>query len=70
MMIVMQMSSGQAMTDPAPYDEEVLNASWLPPQPQAALQLQEALEPERPRREMPPPIDVEAFLNAMYRSQE
>ncbi|NMG66466.1 hypothetical protein GPA19_16090 [Azoarcus indigens] len=70
MMIVMQMSSGRAMNDPAPYDEEVLNASWLPPQPEVALQLQEAVEPQRPRREMLPPVDVEAFLNAMYRSQE
>lgn len=68
MVIVMDMSAGKpAAVEPAAYDDEVLNANWLP-QPELALQLQEHVF-EEPGR-MPPPEDVEAFLEAIYRNQE
>ncbi|THF59391.1 hypothetical protein [Pseudothauera rhizosphaerae] len=68
MVIVMDMSSGKPAAIEAPaYDDEVLNASWLP-QPEVAPQLQE--HPTAEVRRMPPPEDVEAFLKAVYRYQE
>jgi hypothetical protein len=68
MVIVMDMSAGKtAVVEPAAYDDEVLNASWLP-QPELALQLQE--HDHEAARQMPPPEDVEAFLQAVYRNQE
>lgn len=75
MVIVMEMNSGKPADSPFAYDEEVLNANWLPqpsltsqPAPQPALQLQ-VVESSHARR-MPPPVDVEAFLEAVYRYQE
>ncbi|NMG72189.1 hypothetical protein [Parazoarcus communis] len=68
MMIVMDMQSGREIREPQAYDEEVLNASWLP-HPEVALQLQEVTQ--RPRTiNMPPPEDIDAFLQAVYRYQE
>lgn len=48
------------------YDEEVLNAGWLPPGliPDAG----EVIPRHPPRK--PPPDDVDAFLRAIYRNQE
>ncbi|THF62844.1 hypothetical protein E6C76_16375 [Pseudothauera nasutitermitis] len=71
MVIVMDMSADNkpAAIDPAPYDDEVLDAGWLP-RPEIAPRLQEhAAEAAREPR-MPPPMDVEAFLAAVYRNQE
>ncbi len=74
MVIVMEMNPGKPADSPFAYDDEVLNANWLPPSltsqpaPQPALQLQVV---ETPRsRQMPPPIDADAFLKAVYRYQE
>ncbi|ANQ83575.1 hypothetical protein [Azoarcus olearius] len=72
MVIVMEMNSGKALTEPPAYGEEILNASWLPqPTPEVAVQLQEIeLAPRRRHDSMPPPADIEAFLAAIYRNQE
>lgn len=72
MVIVMEMNSGKPADNPCAYSEEALNASWLPPQcaPQPALQLQLQVAESAPRRTMPPPADIEAFLAAMSRNQK
>ncbi|TAH47580.1 MAG: hypothetical protein EYC67_06870 [Betaproteobacteria bacterium] len=49
------------------YDEEVLNAGWLPPG--LIPHLDELVPPRHPPRK-PPPEDVDAFLQAIYRNQE
>lgn len=68
MVIVMDMSAGRIEAGEQPaYDDEVLDAGWLP-QPEEALQLQE--HSAETAEHMPPPEDVEAFLEAMYRYQE
>lgn len=70
MVISMDMNTGKAIREPLPYDEEVMNANWLP-QPEVAPQLQEVEFGERQqRRRRPPPEDVEAYLKAIYRNQE
>lgn len=68
MVIVMDMQSGRELREPEAYDEEVLNASWLP-RPEVALQLQQ-IDLHRESEHMPPPEDVDAFLKAVYRNQE
>ncbi len=50
------------------YDEEVLNANWLP-QPELARQARE-IEARRGRRKPAQPEDVDAFLQSVYRNQE
>lgn len=68
MVTIMDMTTGKVIGEPEEYDDEVLNASWLPPQPETALQLQEV---EHVAHELQmPPIDVEHFLEAVYRYQE
>lgn len=70
MVIVMEMETGKARTEPPAYGEEVMNASWLP-HPEVATQLQEIKPSPAPRHErMPPPEDIDAFLAAIYRNQE
>lgn len=68
MVTIMDMNTGKLIGEPEEYGEEVLNASWLPPRPEPALQLQQvehiATEPKAP------PMDVEHFLEAVYRYQE
>ncbi|ATE61405.1 hypothetical protein [Thauera sinica] len=49
------------------YDDEVLNAGWLPPG--LVPRLAEAVPAPHPPRK-PPPEDVDAFLRAIYRNQE
>lgn len=68
MVIVMDMQSGKELREPEAYDEEVLNANWLP-RPEVALQLQQIDRHHEPER-IAPPEDVDAFLKAMYRNQE
>lgn len=68
MVIVMDMQSGKEVPAPEAYDEEVLNASWLP-RPEVALQLQ-PIDLHHETERMLPPEDVDAFLNEMYRNQE
>ncbi len=70
MVIVMEMSPDKPtdLESADAYDEEVLNANWLP-QPELAPQLQE-VEAERGRRKPAQPEDVDAFLRSVYRNQE
>ncbi|MBI5920231.1 MAG: hypothetical protein HY847_01130 [Betaproteobacteria bacterium] len=49
------------------FEEEVLNAQWLP-QPELQLGLQEAVREPEPRSN--PTVDVESFLRTVYLSQE
>ncbi len=66
MVIIMDIDTGKALGEPDEYDEEVLNAGWLP-QPEPSLQL---VQVEHTEPAPIPPEDVEAFLKAMYRYQE
>lgn len=69
MVMIMDMTTGKAIVEPTEeYGDEVLNANWLPPQPEAAAGLQEVEHAAHgaPRA----PIDVEHFLEAVYRYQE
>ncbi|MDO9597815.1 MAG: hypothetical protein Q7J47_08850 [Azoarcus sp.] len=68
MVIVMDMQSGKEFREPEAYDEEVLNANWLP-RPEVALQLQQIDRHHEPER-IALPEDLDAFLKAMYRNQE
>jgi len=68
MVTIMDMTTGKVIGEPETYDEEVLNASWLPPRPETALQLQEVEHIETEPKA--PPMGVEDFLEAVYRFQE
>lgn len=68
MVTIMDMTNGKVIEEPEEYGEEVLNASWLPPRPAPALQLQAVEHIEtKPKA---PPVGVEEFLDAVYRYQE
>lgn len=68
MTTIMDMNSGKALFEPEEYGDEVLNANWLPLQAQPALQ---TVEVEHAAPELPPaPVDVDSFLQAVYRYQE
>ena len=68
MTTIMDMNSGKELVEPEEYDDEVLNASWLPPQPEPALQTAE-IDHGRQEKQLPP-LDVDSFLQAVYRYQE
>ena len=66
MIVVMDMSSGKIYEDEfGRYEDEVLNAGWLPPQPELQLELQGAVSAAGNDRE----IDPEAYLASIYRAQ-
>lgn len=68
MLTVIDMNTGKRLVEPGEeYGEEVLLANWLP-QPEPGLGLQEAVPAKAVRRE--PPQDAEAFMRAVYLSQE
>ena len=70
MVTIMDMNTGKVVREPDEYGEEVLNAGWLPPQPEPSLQL---IQVEHPAHSEPAtilPDDVDAFLSTMYRCQE
>lgn len=69
MVIIMDMHTGKVIGEPDEYGDEVLNANWLPPQPETSTQLQPV---ERAPEAPPPvpPIDVDDFLQGVYRYQE
>ncbi len=69
MVIVMSMSAGREIEtyENERYDEEVLNAGWLPPG--LIPRLEEIVETRHTPR-TPPPEDVDAFLQSIYRNQE
>ena len=67
MIRVMDMSTGKIIDDEfGRFEEEVLNAGWLPPQPDLQLGLQEVQRSAAPRCNM----DAAAYLDRIYRSQE
>jgi hypothetical protein len=67
MIMVMDMSTGKVIEHEfGGFEEEVLNAGWLPPQPELQLGLQEVHYAARTERE----VDAAAYLDRIYRSQE
>jgi hypothetical protein len=67
MIRVMDMTTGKIIEDEfGCFEEEVLNAGWLPPQPELQLGLQEV------HHTTPAPADIDAtgYLDRIYRSQE
>ncbi|HJV25044.1 MAG TPA: hypothetical protein VJ673_05120 [Aromatoleum sp.] len=70
MVMIMDMTTGKVITEPEEYGDEVLNASWLPPQREPAVQLQLVQVEHIETAPKAPPIDAEHFLEAVYRFQE
>ncbi|MDD5248006.1 MAG: hypothetical protein PHY45_03420 [Rhodocyclaceae bacterium] len=67
MIRVMEMSTGKIIEDEfGRFEEEVLNAGWLPLQPELQLGLQEVQHTVRAPRD----IDAASYLDRVYRSQE
>lgn len=67
MIRIMEMSTGKILTDEfGRFEEEVLNAEWLPPQPELQLGLQEVQHTTPASYE----IDTASYLDRIYRSQE
>ena len=65
MIVVMDMSTGKIYEDEfGRYEDEVLNAGWLPPQPELQLGVQEAV-PASTERE----FDPDAYLATVYKAQ-
>ncbi len=65
MLMVMDMSTGKILEDEfGAFEEEVLNAEWMPPSPELQLGLQEAHE-GAPAGD----VDADAFLTSIYRNQ-
>jgi hypothetical protein len=67
MVIEMDMQTGIRPAGTTEYDEEVLNAGWMP---HPDLQLREALHTELLGREPRHAVDPEEFLRNIYRLQE
>lgn len=67
MIVVRNMETGKIIEDEfGSYEDEVLNAEWLPPLPELQLALQEA-----PRTLLQAVgFDADSFLNTVYLSQE
>lgn len=70
MLMVMEMSTGkiikEALDDElGDFKDEVLNAEWTPASPELRLGLQEVHASHDE-----PPADADAFLAAVYRSQQ
>lgn len=67
MIRVMDMSTGKIIEDEfGRFEDEVLNAGWLPPQPELQLGLQEIHRSVAPASG----VDAAAYLDRIYRSQE
>lgn len=71
MVVIMEMSTGKIIEEPVvEYDDEVLNASWLPhPAVQAGLQTVAEAETIRSHKAYVPE-DPDRFLRDLYRLQE
>lgn len=66
MITVMEMETGKLIPDEfGRFEDEVLNAGWLPPQPELRLGLQ-TVEAAAAHRE----VDAAGYLDRVYRSQE
>lgn len=67
MIRVMDMSTGKIIEDEfGRFEDEVLNAGWLPPQPELRLGLQEVQHATQAARD----IDAASYLERIYRNQE
>jgi len=66
-MIVMDTQTGIRKAGTAEYDEEVLNAGWMP---HPDLQLKEAMHTELLGRKPRSAVDPDEFLRNIYRLQE
>lgn len=67
MVIVMDMQSGIPVAGSVGYDDEVLNAGWLP---QPELQLQVVESTHSMGREPRAAVDPDEFLRNLYAAQE
>lgn len=67
MLMVMEMSTGKIIEDEfGAFEDEVLNAEWMPASPELQLGLQEVQHRATTSHE----VDAEAFLAAMYLNQQ
>ncbi len=66
MLTVMEMTTGKILEDEfGAFEDEVLNAGWLPPRPELQLGLQEVHRAPGAGKD----VDAEVFLTAVYRNQ-
>jgi len=66
MLKVMDMTTGKIIEDEfGSFEDEVLDAGWLPPVPELQLGLREVRQEARADSE----FDAEAFLSKVYRNQ-
>ena len=66
MLTVMEMTTGKILEDEfGAFEDEVLNAGWLPPSPELQLGLQEVHHAPGAGKD----VDAEVFLTAVYRNQ-
>lgn len=67
MSVVMEMSTGKIIEDEfGRFEDEVLNAEWLPPRPELRLGLQDVVRTTAALRD----VDAVSYLDRVYRSQE
>ena len=67
MMVVTDMNTGKIIGDEfGSFEDEVMNAEWLPPRPELQLGLQKAAPAKQASNE----FDADAFLHTVYSSQE
>lgn len=71
MLMVMEMSTGKIIQDEfGTFEDEVLNAGWLPPLPEVQLGLQE-VQPERSASGAAGnEFDADAYIHQVYVAQE
>lgn len=63
---VMDMTTGKVLEDEfGAFEDEVLNAGWLPPSPELQLGLQEV----HAQTDTSGTVDAEVFLTTVYRNQ-
>lgn len=65
---IMDMRTGETLSDAERYGEEVLNANWLT-NPALALGLQ-AAESQKVKHDSPLFTDIDGFLARLYSAQE
>ena len=64
--VVMDMTTGTILEDEfGDFEDEVLNAGWVPPSPELGLGLQEVQAGDTAKGE----LDAEHFLGDVYRNQ-
>lgn len=69
MLMVMDMSTGKIIEDEfGSFEDEVLNAGWLPPQPEVQVGLQE-VQPDASRSAVTD-FDADAYIHQVYAAQE